>query len=350
MLKGGVYIPPIPHMEYRLMRSNSAPRGRVFGLAALFALFVAPFAGTAQEVDPSPPVEGIDYAVYESDGDDSSFADLLKALDKADAVLVGEQHDDMVGHGFQAELLSAATRRFAEGTEDARPVVLSLEMFERDVQYIVDEYLEGLISEDHFLRSARPWDFYEERYRPMVEYAREHHLPIVAANAPRRYVNRVTREGPGSLEVLSEEARSYLPPLPFPGPSDDYRAEWDALFESMMPPPDTTGAEPAPRHQPNPNSLHSQALWDAAMGESVARELEATEDALVLHMVGSFHVQNGTGIPERLAEYLPDARQLIVVMLKVDDVREWDSDEFKDLGDYVILTQKPATTERPVSD
>ena len=86
------------------------------------------------------------------------------------------------------------------------------------------------------------------------------------------------------------------------------------------------------------------------MGESVARELEATEDALVLHMVGSFHVQNGTGIPERLAEYLPDARQLIVVMLKVDDVREWDSDEFKDLGDYVILTQKPATTERPVSD
>ena len=187
------------------------------GVCALL-LMATPLAGQeSAHPDPVEPVEGTDYVVYEADGDAASFADLLEELDDAEAVLVGELHNDMVGHGVQAQLLGAAIRRFGPGAEESRPVVLSMEMFERDVQYVVDEYLAGLISEDHFLRSSRPWDDYENRYRPLVEMAREAGVPVVAANAPRRYVNRVTREGPESLADLSETARSFLPPLPYPG-------------------------------------------------------------------------------------------------------------------------------------
>jgi hypothetical protein len=130
-----------------------------------------------------------------------------------------------------------------------RPVVLSLEMFERDVQYILDEYLAGLITEDQFLESARPWERYRTDYRPMVEFARAHGIPVVAANAPRRYVNRVTRLGPSSLEALSPAARRFLPELPYPGPSEAYRAEWDALMGRMMAPDEDVppaGAESGP--------------------------------------------------------------------------------------------------------
>jgi uncharacterized iron-regulated protein len=301
---------------------------------------------------PSRPVEGEDFRVFDADGRPSSFAEVLDALGVADVVLVGEEHDDVVGHRFQAELLVAAYRRLRG--EGARDIVLSLEMFERDVQYILDEYLEGVISEAHFLSSSRPWDGYEHRYRPLVEFAKGHGLPIVAANAPRRYVNRVSREGPESLNALSELARSFLPPLPYPGPSVEYRAQWDALMAEAMGGPapadeDDDAAEadvvetdddPPPQHSMmSPNVIYSQALWDAAMGHAVTSALGRNPGSLVVHMAGSFHVERGTGIPERVAGYRPGTRVVAVVMVSAEDISAWQDEEHEGLGDFVVLTK-----------
>ncbi len=301
----------------------------------LAALLATPAAGQHTVQSETTVVEGQDFQVYDGWGRARSFADLIAALGSSDAVLVGESHDDAVGHGVETELLLRATQRYGAGSGAAgRPIVLSLEMFERDVQYILDEYLDDLVTEDQFLRSARPWDRYETDYRPMVEFARGHGLPVVAANAPRRYVNRVTRLGPTSLGDLGAEAKRYLPPLPYPGPSDPYAAQWNALMDAMMP---DTGA--TPRHDMG-NALQSQALWDAAMGHSVAEALTRWPRALVIHYAGSFHVENGTGIPERVPEYRPGTRVTTVVLQPVDDVYGWD-ESHRGLGDFVILTRTP---------
>lgn len=334
----------------------------MFKLFAAALLIAAPLAAQHPESTRSAPVEGADFRVYDSRGKDASFAAVLAALPQYEAVLVGEQHDDMIGHGFQASLLAAAF----QGLQPDRLVVLSLEMFERDVQYIVDEYLSGLISEEHFLSSARPWPDYELRYRPLVEIAHAHGLPVVAANAPRRYVNRVSREGAESLADLSSSAKLFLPPLPYPGPSDEYRAQWDAVMaeamESMKAQMDSTAADRAesePETEPksdeeeapsqhyvvSPNVIYSQALWDAAMGHGVTTALGAHPGSLVIHMAGSFHVGRGTGIPERIADYRPGTRVLSIVMEAVDDINAWDDDKHRALGDFVILTKKPAASE-----
>jgi uncharacterized iron-regulated protein len=340
-------------------------------LFAIGILMAGPVSAQHPASTRSAPVEGTDFRIYERDGDIASFADILAEVDSYDVVLVGEQHDDMVGHGFQASLLGAVFQRVQED----RSVVLSMEMFERDVQYIVDEYLAGLISEDHFLKSSRPWPEYEDRYRPMVEMARAHEFPVVAANAPRRYISRVSAEGPESLSDLPSTAQAFLPPLPYPGPSDEYRAQWDAVMaaatEEMRAQTDSMAAEeedsqpthePAaaeeseaegegsaaapPRHYaPNPNVIFSQALWDAAMGHAITSAVARYPDALVLHMAGSFHVAKGTGIPERIVDYRPGTKVLSIVMEAVDDIDAWDDEEHEGLGDYVILTQKPAETE-----
>ena len=313
----------------------------------------------------SAPVEGADFRVYQRDGGLASFADILAEVESFDVVLVGEQHDDLIGHGFQASLLGAAFQR----VQAERLVVLSMEMFEHDVQYIVDEYLDGLISEDHFMSSARPWPDYEARYRPMVEIARAHGLPVVAANAPRRYVNRVSREGPESLSDLPASATQFLPPLPYPGPSDVYRAQWDAVMAASMeemraqmdsmaaaepasepmsvagedePAEDEEGEREQHAYGMSPNVIYSQALWDAAMGHRVTSALSEHPGSLVLHMAGSFHVARGTGIPERIEDYRPGTRVLSIVMEAVEDIDAWDDEEHDGLGDYVILTQKPA--------
>ena len=317
------------------------------------ALVVAAAAGSAgraagQEAATTPAVrdvaDGVDYRVYDRTGRPSSLDAIVEASLGEEVLLVGEEHDDMVGHAVEAKLLAAVIDALGSGAGAGRPVVLSLEMFERDVQYVLDEYLGGLISEDHFLRSARPWPEYEARFRPLVELARERYLPVVAANAPRRYVNRVTNEGPEALSALSALARSYLPPLPFPGPSDAYRAQWDALMAEAAGDPDDTmpDSSAAPRYASNPNTIYAQALWDAAMGHAIAGALMRHLGGFVVHYAGSFHVERGTGIVERIEDYRPGTRVVTVVMTKVDDIDAWSEAEHAPLADYVVLTRRPS--------
>ena len=64
------------------------------------------------------------------------FEAMAAELAKADIVFLGERHDDPRTHQLQAALLEAVARR------RAGPIVLALEMFERDVQPAVDAYLE----------------------------------------------------------------------------------------------------------------------------------------------------------------------------------------------------------------
>jgi uncharacterized iron-regulated protein len=127
------------------------------------------------------------FRVFDSKGEPATLEQLLKAIGDNDAVFLGEQHDDAVGHAVQLEIFKRAVAQYSA----SRKVALSLEMFERDVQTIVDEYLKGLTSDQHFLLRSRPWGNYKTDYRPLVELAREKRLDVIAANAPRRYVNMV---------------------------------------------------------------------------------------------------------------------------------------------------------------
>src|SRR6478752_9999931 len=166
------------------------------------------------------------YRVYDGQGNPATLDAIVKAMAGNEALFLGEQHDDPVAHAIEAELFRRALSTYSTG----RKVALSMEMFERDVQIVVDEYLAGLISEQHFLLSSRPWPNYKTDYRPLVELAKEKHLDVVAANAPRRYVNMVSRNGRDSLNALSPEAKTWLAPLPYPEPSDTYKTKFNNLM------------------------------------------------------------------------------------------------------------------------
>lgn len=281
-----------------------------------------PHGAPAREL-PDELRAGEHYAVYRADGTRASMAEVGDAMAEVDAVLVGEEHDDPVTHRLQLELLQDAFVRHHAGGE--RPLVLSLEMFERDVQLVLDEYLADLITEDHFLAASRPWDGYVAYYRPLVQFARAHGLPVVAANAPRRYVNRVSRLGRDSLDELPPEALEHLAPLPYPAASEAYQAEWDALMGDAA-------------DHASGSLLDGQMLWDATMGHSIARVLEEEPGALVLHLAGGFHVKNRTGTPEAVLHYRPDASVMVVTMRPAEEVGDFDPESHAGLGDFVILT------------
>src|SRR5690606_38152495 len=126
-------------------------------------------------------------------------------LQVAEVVFFGEEHNDSIAHILEYDLLKAMNERY-EG------VALSMEMFVSDDQLVLDEYLAGIITERNLMKDAVLWGNYHD-YHPLVEYAKAHGIPVLAANAPSRYTNRVTREGLASLRTLNKYARSLLAPL-----------------------------------------------------------------------------------------------------------------------------------------
>jgi hypothetical protein len=110
--------------------------------------------------------------------------------------------------------------------------------------------------------------------------------------------------------------------------------------------PAAHAAAPAGAHDNMGNQLHSQTLWDATMAYWISRHLASEPDALVIHMVGSFHVARGTGTPEHLDAYAPDASRMIVMLRPVDDVDEFDPAPSGEWGDFVIQTDRSRTLEQ----
>jgi uncharacterized iron-regulated protein len=309
----------------------------------------------AEHPDPGVLPPGV--RVFTADGTPSSWEALLAAAGDARVVLLGEIHDDVVGHRARHALLRALAGGAAahpawrtvvgpDGPERSAcaPHVVSLEMLETDVQLVVDEYQAGFITADHFRRAARPWDNHDRDYEPYLAVARACGFPVVAANPPRRYVNRVARLGEGALQHLAPEALATLPPLPVAPPTERYRAQWNALMgggagHGAAP---THGA-PAPHDVPAPPLdpvLQAQNVWDAGMAWAVARAAGAHPEARIVHVAGAFHVQDRTGIPEHLERYLPGASILVVVAYPETPGAAFDEVRHGGKGDFVLLTER----------
>ena len=302
-------------------------------LAFMPAVVAAQATTTAVQPDEAvaDSVTADHFRLFTGDGVSLSWDDLASRVADADVIFVGENHNDPVAHYIEMTVMQEALAL-------DRPATASLEMFTRDVQGVIDEYLADLIPERLFVAESRPWQNYDTDYRPFVEAAREAGSPVIAANAPRRYVNRVSRLGPASLDDLSAEARKWLAPLPYKQASVAYKAEWDALMsEAMygMPSNQDTSAT-AGDHQVMDTALAAQSLWDATMAYSIAEHMLANPANRVVHIVGSFHVRNGTGIPEHLARYRPGTKTLIVVVEPSEDPEAF-LEEHRGLGDIVIL-------------
>jgi uncharacterized iron-regulated protein len=275
------------------------------------------------------------YQVFRSTGERATLDEAVAAADAATVIFLGESHDDPTAHALELEFL----RRL----QSSGPLVLTLEMFERDVQQVLDEYLDGQITEDHLISSARAWRNYKTDYRAVIEFAKERKVPVVAANAPRRYVNRVSRFGQASLGELRASAKEVLPPLPYAEASERYSKKFRDLMDRMKKDAEDrakaegkTTKEPPQRLDPA-NGLAAQSLWDASMAYSIAETLMRHPKARVLQINGSFHSEERLGILDHLERYRPGSKALVITMISRKSFPEWDA-ELAGKGDFVIVT------------
>jgi uncharacterized iron-regulated protein len=200
-----------------------------------------------------------------------------------------------------------------------------MEMFERDVQSVVDRYVAGAITEEQFLKDSRPWPRYATDYRPIIEFARAHKLSIVASNVPRRIASDVGKKGMSAVDSLGADRALAAKELTCPTSGSYYER-----FVAAM-----GGHDGA-----NPNFYFAQCVKDETMGEAVAEAFsKATERVTIVHINGAFHSDYGEGTAASARRRMPGRRIAVVSMLPVSDIdREKPDDDDLKRADYLVLT------------
>lgn len=268
------------------------------------------------------PAEHNGYRIYDTRSQlEISLPRLAAVLQEATVIFFGEEHNDSVAHALQYELLKALDEQY-EG------VALSMEMLVSEDQLVLDEYLSGLVTEHNLMKDAALWANYQD-YRPMITYAKENHIRVLAANAPARYTNRVTREGLESLRPLDKAAKALLAPLPI----DTLEGRYYEKFAELL------GGHGAMGRM---KIYQSQNLWDATMAYRISKFSKERFIKKILHLTGRFHSDEKLGTVAHLRNYAPRLRLATISCFPAEISGRPAWHNYEHLADFIILTDPAA--------
>ncbi len=259
----------------------------------------------------------VPYVIYTKSGKQTNFTKLIKDASKKDVVLFGEFHDNSIVHWLQLKL----TQTLA----DKQAVMLGAEMFEADNQSGLDKYLAAEVDQKGMDSLVRLWNNYKTDYKPLVDLAKEKNLVFIATNVPRKYASKVFKEGVESLELLTEQEKTWMAPLPFP-----YDKNLPGYLKMMKMFEDHA----------NENLPKAQAIKDATMAYFIQKNQR--DKVLFIHFNGSYHSDNYEGINWYLNKYKPDLKLLTISTVSQEDLSKLDP-EHLNKADYIIVTDKEIT-------
>lgn len=262
------------------------------------------------------PLHGQDkpaYRIFDSDGKEVRFEKMIKTIEKVDVIFFGETHNDPISHWLELQVMKSLY--------DYTPkLTLAMEMFEADDQLVLNEYLKGTIEEKTLLKEAKIWDNYMTDYKPLVDFAKQHKLPVVASNIPRRYANLVYRKGVNVIDSLNTEAKQWIAPLPVE--IDLSLPGYKSMIAAMGAHGTSGSAE---------NMARSQAFKDATM----AHFLLKYKQGKVYHVNGSYHSKNGEGIIWYVKKAQPNIQ---IATIHVIDQKQIDTleESNKKAADFIV--------------
>ncbi len=203
-------------------------------------------------------------------------------------LFVGEYHDNYAHHISQKKIIQKLH-------EDGAKVAIGMEMFQRRFQAVIDDYLAGKIDEKLFLQKSEyfsRWGYDYKLYKPIMIYAKENNIPIIALNLEKEITKKISRAG---LDSLSVEDKKMIPKdLDFS--DESYKKRLLDVFND----PEHLAAMPA-KYRPNLEYLYqAQILWDETMAESTASYLKSHPERIMIVLAGNGHLEYFVGIPARV--------------------------------------------------
>jgi len=260
------------------------------------------------------------YQIFNEKGKAVDYKTLIKNTVDKKFIFFGEYHNNPIAHWLQFELTKDLH------TTHRKNLVLGAEMFEADNQFIIDEYLNNLINSSSFQDEVRLWPNYNTDYKPLMEYAKEHNIPFIATNIPRRYANMVYKKGLASLNELTDLAKSYIAPL------DKFTFDSTVTcYKNLMFDMDGHGGI---------NMAHAQAIKDATMAYFILKN--STSKSVFLHYNGAYHSDHKQGIVHYLLKTIAPEKIMTISTVEQKNTDELDS-ENKGLADFIICVPENMT-------
>lgn len=262
------------------------------------------------------------YRLFNTDGKSISYKKSLKLLQSADVVCFGELHNNAIAHWLEYEYLQDLAKKRATDR-----VALAFEMFETDQQPALDSLQAGSWDRPTFEENTDLWPNYATDYRPLVDWALASEVPVIAANAPRRYARQVAMQSLASLDSLPADDQALLAPLPI---TIDYELPSYANMREMM-----SGHGGG---MSSDNFIAAQAIKDATMAYRILQALQKVD--WVYHVNGSYHSDYQEGIMWFLLQQQPG---LSLANLTVVEQTQLDTLEEEHLNKADVIIVVPAT-------
>ncbi|MEG3922159.1 ChaN family lipoprotein [Microcoleus sp. T3_A4] len=217
--------------------------------------------------------------------------EILQQLVKAKVVYLGETHDSAEDHQAQLKIIREMQRQ-------NRKIAIAMEMFQRPFQSVIDNYLAGKLTEQQLVEQTeydRRWRFPWESYAPILRFAKENQLPVLALNTPSEVTRKVASQG---LESLTAEEKKHIPPISeIRTDNPEYRQLLLEVFQQHQ----KAGQGNSTAFE---RFLQAQVLWDETMAEKIAEFVKANPDYQVVVLAGKGHIIYGYGIPSRVERRL----------------------------------------------
>ena len=258
----------------------------------------------------------------------SQCSDILQNLEGADVVYLGETHDSLEDHRAQLEIIRQLDRKNGK-------VAIALEMFQRPFQSTIDDYLAGKLTESQLVERTeyrQRWGFPREYYAPILRFAKEKQLPVLALNTPTKISRKVARNG---LESLTPEEKQWIPPISeIRTDNTEYRQMLLEVFQQHQ----TSGDGNSDRLE---RFFLAQVLWDETMAETISQFIAARPNYQVVVLAGKGHVVYGYGIPSRVSRRIND-RPLVQRSVLLNLSGNFSLPTDKPIADYIWKTTDAA--------
>lgn len=258
----------------------------VIRFAAIFLLAIA-LGGCMQTaggpVRPSPKSEYRPGTIISAEtGKPVSFEAMIRDIETARVIYVGETHTRKADHQAQLKILKALDQQISD-------LVVGMEMFSRPYQPVLDAWSSGELSEAAFIEDTHwyaNWKFDYDLYKALLDYIREQRIALYALNIEFHIPSRVAA---GGIDSLLAHDRARLPEsILLDDP--DHRQYVQDIFDKH--------GRAATRYSFE-NFYQAQCVWEDVMAESVSRHLK---DLTMLVFAGNGHITHKFGIPDRAFE------------------------------------------------
>ncbi len=246
-----------------------------------------------------------------------SIADLAQQLADSQVILFGEFHTHPAIHLAQLRLFEALYQQNHQ-------LSLSMEQFTRNQQHLLNQYLDGEIGEERLINQSQAWDNYRSDYRPLVEFAKQQQLTIIAANAPRKHIRCLAQQGLDYLQQLPTNQRQQL--------AETFTLDDPAYQQRLF-----GNAHHGDKQQTQSHFI-AMLAWDDTMAESIAKQT-LSNGQQIMHTVGNFHIAQRQGTYSRVKQRLGAEKVSSIVALSAKEFAKLSAADRQQKGDYLIIVR-----------